>query len=108
MMVSTPHASARGVLFKENTLERTPLDSIVLIGAGFCANAGRVEFDPSPNSGEGTMHPNGLFWSQPTFSGGWPIYPDTPASRNVDPIIKAADFFGGPGKGDHGIREGEV
>ncbi len=86
-------------------MERTPLgDFTVHIGAGFCANAGRVEFDPMPNSGVGEMsHRNPAADPIP--------FPPTPGvdTIQVHPIMKQPEFFTGhPERAPKGIQEGEV
>ena len=90
-------------------MERTPLgDDTVHIGAGFAANAGRVEFDPLPNSGVGeTSHRNPATDPIP--------FPPTPGvdTIQVHPIMKQPDFWavhsGSSAFGaNKGITEGEV
>lgn len=93
---------------------RTPLgDGTVHIGDGFAANAGRVEFGSPENGGVGQNITDSFFVNNPTFgSENWPIYPPTPASKNVDPIIAKTEFFDNfPSNHPDrfkGIQEGEL
>lgn len=69
-------------------LIRTPLgDDTVHVGDGFAANAGKVEFDPLPNSGPGEMSHR-----DPATD---PIpFPPTPGvgTIQVHPIIVETEF----------------